>query len=242
MKRVLIALILIFGIQDVYGADFWGNLRIHLEDAGPRGLQFFRCVFCGNDEFAAMTVGHDLGDSSNVSFDFHNRMIGTGGALRLVLHPSPIPPPPGQAYSEWTVVRRESPYQRFNFSAIVTGNGISAGYRFGQEFAPQSHPEDIVWATEDGVTPGTTEYLKFDKDRVGDSQPIAIVNGHLRFDVPMRGGLANTHYIGRGGAGLDINVPLDNMLQFHVGNQSKMAITKDGVFIKSNGQWMKIGD
>lgn len=207
-------------------------------------IKFQTLLNDGRGNFLTLSFDHDNAPSSNVSVDFHNTLNGPdGGAMRLVLHPSSNPPPPGQAFSELTLVRAEAPnYQNLNFSTIVTGNGITAGYRFGQELGGNAVAQDIAWATENGVTPGTEQYLVFIGQRVGDSQPVAIQHGHLRFDVALRGGLSDTYWLGYGGAGLEMNAPQTGVIQFQVANQPKMKIDVNGVWAMQSGQWTQIGE
>lgn len=162
----------------------------------------------------------------NVSLSF--RVAGHGdaapgmdGRIGMDLAPTDGILPSVHALTEYTfyaTVDQSINFSRMNLSAMADGT-----YRFGQEVGGNQVHRPILWSM-DGYpyrAAGTQVYLMVDPVRAGQSQPIAIQNGHLRFDIQERGGNYWDHYIGRGGGNtLTYNVPPDGAHVFLVGNRA----------------------
>ena len=135
------------------------------------------------------------------------------------------------ALAEFVIYRtvdQQTNFARLNlFSALTPAS--TGPYRFGQEFGGTEVHHDIEFAEESGVTTGTEVYLAIE-GRDGNSQRVALKNGHLRFDIAERGGAANSYSIGRGGGNtLAINVPSGAVLQLMVNNEIIASLSTSSV-------------
>ena len=143
----------------------------------------------------------------------------------------------GNCLAELTLANTPDPvnYGRLNISSMP-----DKSYRVGQECGGTAEMQDLIYATESSgsshVTPGTEVYLKIDKNRVGDSQPVALEHGHLRFDVDNMGGDGSEPYVGRGGGGnLSVNGSPGGGVTLLAGNASVLE-TAGGVLNLPNAE------
>lgn len=166
--------------------------------------------------FLRLSAGHDTAPGGNVSLDLTNLLpLGPDGAGRAGIDIAPTGIPSIQAASEivlYSTPKSGTDFRRMNFSAMADGT-----VRFGQESAGAYGHKRVVFANEtrEGqVAAGTEDVFGYDAtQRSGSSTPINIMNGHIRFDIPSRGGDLSDYWLARGGAGVEFNTPPGGWVQ-----------------------------